>query len=156
MCMIERWLPALLAVSLFAAPQTRAQSDSCGSATLIGVGTFSGNTSAATNDGAACAESETSADVWFRFTAAESCQLVLDTCGSDFDTVLSVHTGCPGTAANMLACDDDNSCGTASRVSLGVVAGNDYLVRIGGWRGAVGTFELQVGCTDPGGQHNTG
>src|SRR4030095_4950770 len=115
--------------------QASAQSDACGSATLIGVGTYSGSTAGATNDGSACAESTTSPDVWFRFSSASTCHLVLDTCGSSFDTVLSVHTGCPGTADKQLICNDD-SCGTSSRVILDAVANTEYVLRIAGWRSA--------------------
>ena len=30
----------------------------------------------------------------------------MDLCGSEFDTVVSVHTGCPGTPVNEDVCDD--------------------------------------------------
>ncbi len=57
----------------------------------IGVGTYTGSTQFATNDGTAgCGTSNTSADVWFTFVAPYAGNFEADTCGSGFDTVLSV------------------------------------------------------------------
>ncbi len=128
-------------------PSAYAQSNSCASATAIGTGTFGGDTSAATNDGSAsCGESGTSPDVWFRYTPSQDCVLQIDTCGSAYDTVLSVHSGCPGTAGNELACNDD-SCALGSAVVLPGQANATYLIRVAGWQGATGAFTLNVACT---------
>jgi hypothetical protein len=74
----------------------------------------------------------------------------VSTCGTDdtggvdagIDTVISVHSGCPGTTANQLACNDDwarrapatlrvaTDLGTThydSAASVSVAAGNTYL-----------------------------
>ena len=119
-------------------------SDDCLDATLITDGTFSGDTSDATNDGSAsCGVSAESPDVWFRYTAAETGFVRADTCGTSWDTVLSVHTGCRGTAANELACNDD-ACGFQSVIEFAVTAGTSYLIRVAGFQGATGPFTLTV------------
>src|SRR5262245_55812789 len=93
-----------------------AQSDSCAGATSITVGEYSGDTSGATSDGApSCGNSAGTPDLWYRYTAASDLRLTVDSCGSAYDTVLSLHTGCPANTANELACNDD-TCAFGSRV----------------------------------------
>ena len=88
--------------------------DDCGSATPIGVGQYLGNLAGATADGAAtCGSGQP--DVWYSFTAPASGALRVTTCSTHDrlapdagpDTVLSLHTGCPGTTNNQVACNDD-------------------------------------------------
>src|SRR5262245_24157122 len=96
------------AVLLGAAGLASAQSDSCATATTVGTGTFFGSTTSATHDGASsCGETDTSNDVWYRYVASEAGDLHVTTCGSSFDTVVSLHSACPGSAANELDCNDD-------------------------------------------------
>ena len=90
--------------------------------------------------------------MWYAYTAAESGLATFSTCGSAYDTVLSVHSGCPGTSANQLACDDD-ACETFdASVTVSVVAGETYLVRVSGWNGEAGDFILNLAgpSCDPG------
>jgi hypothetical protein len=91
-------------------------------------------------------------DVWYRFTAPCNGTLAAYTCPASYDTVLSVHSGCPGTAANSLACNDDSAyCGTAypttSYVSVPVVEGLSYLIRVAGYNSHSGTFVLNTALT---------
>jgi hypothetical protein len=129
--------------------------DACASATVIGTGSFSGTTCGATNDGSAsCGFSAATPDVWYSFTPTCNASLNLDTCGSGFDTVLSVHSGCPATTINELACNDDcigGGCfGTVqSCLSLPVTAGNTYRIRVAGYNGAIGAFTLNVALAPP-------
>lgn len=126
-----------------------AQSDSCASATLVTQGTYAGSTVGSLPEGdTTCGASGQSPDVWYRYAPAEDCSLVVDTCGSSYDTVLSVHTGCPGTAGNTLACNDD-ACGLSSRVQLAAAAGTTYWIRVSGYQGASGAFALRVACNGP-------
>lgn len=78
-----------------------------------------------------CAQS--SFDVWYTFTPQISGPFTISTCGaSTFDTVLSVHTACPGVpGAGVIACSD-NACGSASSVTLSLAAGTPYRVRVAG------------------------
>jgi hypothetical protein len=123
-------------------------SDACGSAQALTLGqTVSGTTVGSTNDGQACTGTN---DVWFRFTAPCTGTVVLDTLGSAFDTVLSVHSGCPGTTNNMLACNDDAAPPQRwSRVSLPVTRNTNYLIRIAGFSGAVGNYTLNSTLVAP-------
>jgi hypothetical protein len=123
--------------------------DNCPNAVAITEGSYTGTTAGASNDGSAdCGSSASSADVWYRYTATQDCELWIDTCGSSFDTVLSAHTGCPGTPANQLACNDD-TCGVGSRVIVNVTSGTTYWIRIAGWQGATGSYALHVLCQQP-------
>jgi hypothetical protein len=131
------------------APQVPAN-DNCGSATVIGVGSLSGTTTNATNDGATtCGDSDAAPDVWYRFTPSCSGTYRFATCGgtTNYDTVLSVHSACPGTAENSLVCNDD-FCNTstgafrASQVDVVLAAGTAYLVRVSGFLGLSGNFTL--------------
>jgi hypothetical protein len=121
---------------------------------VVGIGSYSGDTSAATNDGSAsCGDSATSADVWYRFTPTGDCLLFLDTCGgATWDTVLSVHTGCPGAPGNELACNDV-ACLVQSRIGVSVSNGSTYWIHVAGWQGATGAFTLDLNCPTGGVWH---
>jgi hypothetical protein len=94
-------------------------------------GTFPCDLSGSTNDGTACI-ANLSRDVYFSFTPTTTGNWGFSTCtGSDaIDTVLSVHTGCPTSTANQVACNDDN-CGLLSNLPIvGLSAGTQYIVRV--------------------------
>jgi thiol-disulfide isomerase/thioredoxin len=123
--------------------------DDCSDARDVEDGTEEGHTSDATNDGSAsCGSSNSSPDVWYTYTAKADGTLYLDTCGSTLDTVLSVHTGCPGTAANQLACNDDSDiCDVGSLQScldVDVYEAETYYIRVAGNDAATGEFYLNV------------
>lgn len=140
-------LTVLVGVLWGAAPV--ASQDDCSEPMEIGVGTVSGETTSATNDGSAsCGKSATSADVWFLYRGGGDCTIEFDTCGSDYDTVLSVHSGCPSDGGTELACNDD-ACDVQSAVSIAGEPGRDYRVRVSGWEGATGNFQLNVRCIEP-------
>jgi hypothetical protein len=127
----------------------------CANAVPIGDGAYAGCTSAATPDGsAACGGSNGNADVWYSYTATCDGTLDVYTCPVGYDTVLSVHTGCPGSTANQIACNDDSAyCGAAyplaSYVPVQVVTGNTYLIRVSGFAGATGPFVLNTHLSNP-------
>jgi hypothetical protein len=54
-----------------------------------------------------------------------------------------VHTGCPGTTANQLACND-NSCAAQSQIHTFAASGNSYWIRVSGAAGATGYFQMTV------------
>jgi hypothetical protein len=128
--------------SLF--PAVAPINDDCSFAQAIGNGTFSGSTLGATNDGSAsCGASSESPDVWYRYAATANGSVVFDTVGSTYDTVLSLHSGCPGTEANQLACNDDWGS-PQSWVTLDMTTGEEVLVRVSGYFGSVGDFTLNA------------
>ncbi len=118
--------------------------DSCVSAVALCPSSFDGTTVGATADGSsACDVAPDGPDVWFMYVPLIDGTLTVDTCGSAFDTVLSILTGCPGEGGAELACND-NACGAQSSVSLPVTSGVEYLIRVAGFDGAVGSFRLNV------------
>jgi hypothetical protein len=122
--------------------------DSCVGATPVVQATaYAGCTQNATVDGSNnCGGLSTSPDVWFTFVSPSNGMLPLNTFGSSIDTVLSVHAGCPGSAANTLACNDDFSVfENGSAVTFPVVAGQAYQIRVSGKGTARGAIALQVG-----------
>jgi hypothetical protein len=110
-------------------------------------GVYTGSTTLATNDGTAtCGSSSTSRDVWFRYRPQTSGVVVFDTCGSLFNTVLSVRSGsCTG---SQITCNDNSSvCGagsTNSRLQITAQAGNLYYVRLAGFNNAAGEYTFRV------------
>lgn len=119
--------------------------DLCANATPVGPGDYDGSTAAATTDGSTtCGTSDTSPDLWYRYRPGSNGSATISTCTAGaYDSVISVHSGCPGTDANTLQCNDD-SCDIQSSVTLSVTANTDYYIRVGGWDGASGTFTLTV------------
>ncbi|MCB9850178.1 MAG: PQQ-dependent sugar dehydrogenase [Phycisphaerales bacterium] len=106
-----------------------------------------GDTTGAASDGSAsCGDSAGGPTHWYRYVPASDGVAVFNTCGSDFDTVLSVHRGCPASEDNQLSCNDDG-CGTGdqgSRIVLAVNAGEVYYLRVSGYDGAAGEYTLSV------------
>lgn len=90
------------------------------------------------------------ADVWFRYTPEASGTLVVDTCNSDFDTVLIVYGGGSCPPNNQVECNDDNgTCATHARVTVQVSAGSAYLLRVGGFEGETGSGSLRLSLATP-------
>ncbi|MBL8746371.1 MAG: hypothetical protein JNK58_08460 [Phycisphaerae bacterium] len=91
-------------------------------------------------------------DVWFKFTAGCTGQVNIDTLGSNFDTMLSVHSACPGTTSNELACNDDENIGagiTTSKITMFVQQGQMYVIRLSGFSTASGYYQLNLGACSP-------
>lgn len=128
--------------------------DACADAIPVCPGTpVSGSTTSASSDGSSiCGSSGSSPDAWYSYTPATSGSATFSLCGSGttYDSVLSVHSGCPGSNLNDLACDDDGcgGIGVPSQVTLNVAAGTTYLIRVTGWSGSAGDFELNVSGPD--------
>lgn len=127
--------------------------DDCSQAVAVCPGTYTGTTAGMTVDGSAsCGSSSSTPDVWFKYTPTTSGTLELDLCDSDYDTVLSVHSGCPGTSSNEIGCNDDTdwfgACGwfgsSQSALDVTLSAGVAYYIRISGYSGALGNYVLDV------------
>jgi len=123
--------------------------DDCEDATEICAGeSISGTLIGTTNDGAAgCGDSSSASDAWFVYQAAANGDLNASLCGAtNYDSVISIHTDCPGNASNQIACDDDGcgSTGGPSQVTIPVTAGQTYYIRVSGWQGSTGNYTLTV------------
>ncbi|MGH7133601.1 MAG: LamG-like jellyroll fold domain-containing protein [Phycisphaerales bacterium] len=103
--------------------------------------------------GVTCTINEAAApDIFFTFVPAANETVVIDTCGSDFDTTLAMTTlpgGC-GSGGTGVACNDDAvpACTTGlasnSRMSANVFAGQAYWIRVSGWNGNKGAVRLNI------------
>lgn len=107
-----------------------------------------GSTTNATFDGApTCVTTNTSPGVWYVIEGTGA-GITIDTCGdgTDYDTKLSVYTDGCGTLTCVTGNDDDVCGDFRSKVSWTSNAGQDYLVLVHGFGGAVGNFELTTEC----------
>ena len=134
-----------------APPPPRPGNDNFLNAYTLSLGSTSGTTINATNDGvASCGASNDSPDVWYRVYIAYDGLLDIDTCGSSLDTVVSLWLNSPFVINPELVCNDDGglSCHIrASHVQRTVVGGSTTWVRVAGFNNTTGTFVLNVHFT---------
>jgi hypothetical protein len=124
--------------------------DDCANAIPISTGLTTG-----TNIGASTASPSGSCgmtgEVWYSLVVpCTGGKLILDTCGSSFDTTLSVWDNCGGVE---LGCNDQagsiGNCQFTSQSYLevtGLSAGQTVYIAVGGWNGNTGSFNLNVVC----------
>ncbi len=86
------------------------------------------NATVAADDPTLCTGTRGGATVWYRLVAPSSGELIVNTLGSNYDTVLAVFSGARG-ALIPLACSDDYA-GLQSQVWLNVTAGETYYVEV--------------------------
>jgi hypothetical protein len=110
-------------------------SDACADAIDICPGTLTGSTVGATNDGASSCNNfpDLNLDVWYAYTPEVSGTVTVDGCGSPYSYYLSVHSGCPGTAANEIGCALYGCSSAWPSVTFTATAGETYLVRVTGF-----------------------
>ncbi|MDX2130741.1 MAG: M12 family metallo-peptidase [Planctomycetota bacterium] len=131
----------------------------CTSATRVRFnGNWTGSNVGATTDGGetTCGDEGGGLfDVWWVVTPPVSGTVTLSTCGSSFDTVLSVFDDCPGGVDDLVACNDDigntvcPSNGLNSQLTFSAVGGSTYYIRVAGFNGATGSITLNVDCPEP-------
>lgn len=108
-------------------------------------------TGAVTDGGPVCVSfgfDQVYADIWYCYTATCDGIATASLCNSDYDTKMAVYDGCTCPAVDMIGCNDD-ACGDdglKSEVVFPVVAGNTYLIRIGGYDGESGDGLLSISC----------
>lgn len=97
---------------------------------------------------ASCDTGTTTRDVWYRYVAGQTGTLQIHTLGSDLDTIVTVYDGCGGA---QLGCNDDALGGApfgygslTSWLTVPVLSGNTYAIRVGGYSGSIGWFNLRV------------
>jgi subtilisin len=85
--------------------------------------------------------------VWYRWKAPLTGQVMMDTCTSNFDTVLAVYSGGPKASDND-SCASPNTAG--SKVTFDVVEDQSYFIAVAGvYSGSEGTFTLKVNYGAP-------
>jgi hypothetical protein len=100
-----------------------------------------------------CGTRKMVATAWFRILGNGG-TVSIDTFTSNFDTVMAVYPAPTPTLENAIACNDDAAGhGQQSAVSFLSVAGNAYLIQVGGCK-ACGTFDagdlrMHVSATAP-------
>ncbi len=132
--------------------------DECADCLAIGDGTFSGSTSdnGGAGDDTSCGGTDDLIDEWYCYTATCTGTATASTCnpGTNFDTTLAVYSSCGGTE---LACNDD-AVGSPVACDLGgdnrksivtwpATSGTIYYVRVSGWGGNTGDFDLTLSCS---------
>lgn len=96
------------------------------------------------------------ASVWYRWTAATSGVVEVETCGSDFDTLLAIYTGDDISSLTRAQSPDgrytvdDDSCGLQSRVVLAAEEGQTYRIAVDGFDGATGALQLRLDAAESG------
>jgi PASTA domain-containing protein len=86
--------------------------------------------------------------VWFSWTAPRSGLLFLDTCDSDFDSLLAVYTGSAVGALTEQASNDDD-CAERSALAVDVSGGTEYRIAVDGFDGATGSIVLAFAMAPP-------
>lgn len=130
--------------------------DNCANAPYAVLGSQYGCTAGMASTGpSVCAPNAGSnPDVFYRFSPVCTGRYQIDTAGSVFDTVLSVSTGCPASAATTIACNDDSpGLGVNSQVIVDVARTEVVYIRVSGW-GAnpdqnQGAFQLNITALPP-------
>ncbi|MBN2212004.1 MAG: trypsin-like peptidase domain-containing protein [Sedimentisphaerales bacterium] len=141
----------LIVANSFADMPIYPANDECNNATTISEGqTKTGSTTAAGGNNTCSCSTNDYKDVWYSFTPSETGPYRISTCGSSFDTTLSVYDGCGGTE---VACNEDNVdlCGgyQANLVAT-LTSGINYKIRIAGWEQDSGNYTLTVNKEIPG------
>lgn len=122
-------------------------------------GTYRFSNRGANTDGPAHAsctvfgQSQIANDLWYCFTAPCDGGVIFETCGlTSVDTKIAVYDGCacPSGDDTLIACNED-ACGLQSSILFDVVAGQQYLLRLGnfaGPSGRPGEGSFSIECVD--------
>ena len=147
-----------LAVSSVAFAQPA--NDDCADAITIGDGVHAFSTIGATTDGPVHSGCQfggnTPSDIWYQYTASCTDDLTVSTCNTvDYDSDIVIYDGCDCNNLTLLGCNDDGpGCsGFSSELTVPVIAGNCYLIRIGKYQPSSsdggGTVLIQCGPPAP-------
>lgn len=131
------------------------ENDNCAAPRPLSFGRFPFTTRNCNTDGGflitECQDVQTAGaftnDVWFVCTAPFDNGIAVSTCGhAGFDTRIAVYDACGGM---LLACGDDavGCSGGTTRVAFQGIAGQTYLIRVGG-KNAWGEGEIDLALTD--------
>lgn len=126
--------------------------DSCAGAITLTEYTYTGvSTLNATDDGtSACLGMTRWKGVWFAYTPAETGIAQVDTCPSDFNTVIEVFSGSCGSMESLGCNVHTNLCDeTGSAVRFPCLEGETYLIWAGGFEGDAGVLEIRAFVVPP-------
>ncbi|MBS0197339.1 MAG: matrixin family metalloprotease [Planctomycetes bacterium] len=95
-----------------------------------------------------CGDPQVHGDLWYLYFATATGTLHASTCGSDYDSKMTAYASCPTGDGQAIACADDE-CGVQAVLTMPVVEGTPYLIRLGGYGGWTGTGTLVISVTHP-------
>ena len=112
----------------------------CNDAMVVFDGSFEGNSLLADgSDLSSCGYNDPN-DVWHRYTPTTSGPVTFSVCSNEFNATLAIFDGCVTT--NELACDQYGCA--SSGITLNLVAGQTYFIRVAGRYFGVGTYTLTI------------
>jgi hypothetical protein len=82
--------------------------------------------------------------VWWTWTAPTTGIYVINTVGSNFDTLLAVYTGTVVNALTLRASDDESGGNNTSLLSLSATSGTVYQIAVDGWNAQSGNISLTI------------
>ena len=85
--------------------------------------------------------------LWYCYTPTCTGRATISLCGSSYNTKLAVYDGANPFYDPLMGCNDD-ACGQQSELKVRVVAGNTYLIGVGGWHNNTGDGVLSTSCLD--------
>jgi hypothetical protein len=136
----------VITVSSTAQPPST-NNNNCQNAKPVGeVTNMSFNTTGATSDGPRLCMS--GPNIWFCYTASCTGKATVDLAGSSYDTMLAVYDDCKcyPTSNDLIECNDDFGNTYQSKIVFDAVAGNQYLIEVGGYGNETGQGLLTVSC----------
>ena len=90
--------------------------------------------------------------VWYQWQAPSNGVMLINTGGSNFDTLLAVYTGSSVSGLTPIVKNDDVGLIRTSQVTFNAVAGTIYKIAVDGWGNNRGTIQLnwtQSNCPPP-------
>jgi hypothetical protein len=104
------------------------------------------DTDAATFDGFGYCMS--SPNIWYCYTASCTGNVTVALSGTSYDTMLATYDGCACYPASdkLIECNDDFAGSTDSQITFAAIAGNQYLIEVGGYGFETGHGLLTVSC----------
>ncbi|MHC4323479.1 MAG: hypothetical protein ACYSUX_04315 [Planctomycetota bacterium] len=89
-----------------------------------------------------------SPNLWYCYTPSCTGEVIVSLAGSSFDTMLAVYDGCDCESLedNLIECNDDTTDSRQSEIVFDAVAGNQYLIEVGGYGLEAGLGLLTVSC----------
>ncbi|KPK37530.1 MAG: hypothetical protein AMJ65_14340 [Phycisphaerae bacterium SG8_4] len=89
-----------------------------------------------------------SPNIWYCYTASCTGDVTVSLAGSSYDTMLAVYNGCEcyPVSGDLIECNDDANMGYQSEITFAAVAGNQYLIEIGGYGSETGQGVLNISC----------
>ena len=94
-------------------------------------------------------------DIWYTFTPTKDTTVEWSTCDQiNFDSRMAIYqpgSPCPPSADDLMACNDDGAgCSNfTSRIVFNVIAGETYLLRLGGYNAETGSGTFDLFETEP-------